>query len=115
MLVLDAFRGHLPEEVEVKLKRKNYSWLIPDGKTSQFQLLDVSVNKPFKDYLRQEYEACLRYENLPLTPSGKTKRASALKLAEWVSDRLEDLAKTVEQSFKKCCITNALYGTEDDI
>jgi hypothetical protein len=57
MLVLDAFRGHLPEELEIKLTRKNCDFvLIPDGMSSQFQLLDVLVNKPFKDNLRKEYE-----------------------------------------------------------
>jgi hypothetical protein len=83
---------------------------------SQLQPLDVSVNKPFKDYLRKEYEAWLLSENLPLTPSGKIKRASASKLAEWVSATWKTIAgKTVELSFKKCCITKALNGTEDDI
>jgi hypothetical protein len=42
--------------------------------------------------------------------------ASVSKLAEWVSGRLEeDLTKTVQQSFRKYCIKNALYGTEDNI
>jgi hypothetical protein len=54
-------------------------------------------------------------KNLPLTPSGKIKRASASKLAEWVSAAWKIAGKTVEQSFKKCCITNTLDGTEDDI
>jgi hypothetical protein len=35
------------------------------------QALDVSVNKPFKDYLREEYEASLLFENLPPTSSAK--------------------------------------------
>lgn len=49
-LVLDAFRGRLPQELEVKLRRKNFDLvLILDGTTGQLQLLDVSVNKPFKD------------------------------------------------------------------
>jgi hypothetical protein len=117
MLVLDAFRGHLSEEMKVKLDRKNCDLVvIPGSMTSQFQQLYVSVNKPFKDYLRKEYEAWLLSENLPLTPSGNIKRASASKLAEWVSTAWKKIAgKTGEQSFKKCCITNALDGTEDYI
>jgi hypothetical protein len=54
----------------------------------------------------------LLYENLPLTPSGKTKRAPTSKLAEWVLIICR-LAR-VEQLFKKCCITNALDNMEDD-
>jgi hypothetical protein len=67
-------------------------------------------------YLRKEFETWLLSENLPLTPSGKIKRSSASKLAEWVSAVWKKIAgRTVEPSFKKCCITNALDGTEDDI
>jgi hypothetical protein len=84
--------------------------------TSQLQPLDVSVNKTCKNYLGKEYEAWLLSENLPLTPSGKIKRASASKLAERVSVAWKKIAgKTVEQQFKKCCITNSLDGTENYI
>jgi hypothetical protein len=58
MLVLDAFRGHLSEELKVTLERKNCDLVvIPGGMNSQLQPLDVSVNKPFKDYLRKECES----------------------------------------------------------
>jgi hypothetical protein len=116
-LVLDAFHGHLPEELKVKLESKNCDLVVtPDGMTSQLKPLDVSVNKPFKDYLRKEYEAWLLSENLPLVPSGKINRASASKLAKWVLATWKKIAgKTVEQSFKKCGITNTLDSTEEDI
>jgi hypothetical protein len=115
MLVLDVFRGHLYEEMKVELERKNCNLVvILGGITSQLQPLDVSVNKPFKDHLRKEYKAWLLSENLPLTPSGKIKRASASKLAEWVSAAWKKIAgKTVQQSIKECCITNELDGTGD--
>jgi hypothetical protein len=54
-------------------------------------------------------------ENLPLTPSGKTERAPALKLAKWVFITCKIAGKPVELSLKKCCITNALDYMEDDI
>jgi hypothetical protein len=54
--------------------------------------------------------------NFPLTLSGKIKRASASEFAEWVSAFWKKIArKAVEHSFKKCCITNAPNGTEDDM
>jgi hypothetical protein len=55
----------------------------------------------------------LVHKNLALTPSGKIKRASASERGEWVMAALKKLArKTLEWSFKKCCIKNALDGTE---
>jgi hypothetical protein len=59
--------------------------VIPDGVTSQIQPFDTSVNKSFKDYLRNEYEVGLISGNLPLTPSGKIKSTSISKFAELVS------------------------------
>jgi hypothetical protein len=60
-----------------------------------------------KYYLRMEYETWLLSENLLLTSSGKTGRASASKFAEWVSAAWKKVAgKTVEQPFKKYCSTN---------
>jgi hypothetical protein len=64
MLVLDAFRGRLPEELKVKLVRKNCDlFVVPGGTTSQLQPLNVSVNKLFKDYLRKDCEAWLLFGN----------------------------------------------------
>jgi hypothetical protein len=54
--------------------------MIPGGMISQLQPPNVSLKKPFKDYLGKEYETWLLSEKLPLTPSGKLKRASASNL-----------------------------------
>jgi hypothetical protein len=90
--------------------------VIPGKVTNQLQLLNILVNKPFEDYLSMACEICLLSENLPLTPFDKIKRASSSKLTEWVSAAWKKIAgKTVEHLFKKCCITDALDGTENDI
>jgi hypothetical protein len=66
--------------------------------------------------LQKESEAWLPSEILPIIPSVKIKRASASELAEWVLAAWKKIAgKILEQSFKKCCITNALDGTKGDI
>jgi hypothetical protein len=42
LLVLDTFRGHLSEELKVKLERKNCDLVvILGGMTSQLQTLDI--------------------------------------------------------------------------
>ena len=47
--------------------------VIPGGMTSQLQVMDVVVNKPFKDNLRRLYNNWLVARNHPLTPTGKIK------------------------------------------
>ena len=36
---------------------------IPAGYTSKLQTMDVGLNKPFKDYLREKYEEWMVAEN----------------------------------------------------
>jgi len=56
MLVLDAFKGHLTDSVKYQLhKMKTELVVILGGMTSVLQPKDVSINKPFKDRLRQQY------------------------------------------------------------
>jgi len=56
MLVLDAFKGHVTDSVKDQVhKMKTELIVIPGGMTSMLQPMDVSINKPFKDRLRQQY------------------------------------------------------------
>lgn len=46
MLILDAFRGHLTDEVKARIKDKTSDLVvIPGGLTSKLQSLDVCINK----------------------------------------------------------------------
>jgi hypothetical protein len=76
MLVLGAFKGHLTEKVKTiasNLLNTNLV-IILGGMTSQLQVLDVVVNKPFKDRLRRLYGEWLLSGNCPLTPAGNIRR-----------------------------------------
>lgn len=116
ILVLDSFRGHLTSEVKKKLaETETHLAVIPGGMTSILQPLDVCLNKPFKDRIRKLYNDWIR-EDQTLTPSGRIKRPSASLIAEWVSAAWYDLPHSmVVRAFKKCSLSNALDGTEDDI
>ena len=75
--------------------------IIPDGMTSQLQPLDVAVNKPFKDYVKQEYEDWLMSDNLPLTATGKIRKAPASVVATWVSSAWKKIDhETIRRSYK---------------
>jgi hypothetical protein len=54
MLVLDAFKGHVTASMKDQLRKmKTELAVILGGMTSVLQPMDVSINKPFKDTLRQ--------------------------------------------------------------
>lgn len=116
MLVLDAFRGHLSDEVKNAIREaKTDLVVIPGGMTSQLQPLDVCINKPFKDRVRREYEEWLAENNKALTPTGRVKRASISQVAQWIANAWEAMPRSiVSRAFLKCCISNNIDGTNDD-
>uniref|UniRef100_A0A3Q1GUX3 Pogo transposable element derived with KRAB domain n=1 Tax=Acanthochromis polyacanthus TaxID=80966 RepID=A0A3Q1GUX3_9TELE len=85
MLVLDAFRGHLTEPVKKQLRSMNSDLvIIPGGMTSQLQVLDVVVNKPFKDSLRKRHTEWLLSADHALTPTGRIQTPAVHLLCEWI-------------------------------
>jgi hypothetical protein len=58
MLVLNAFKGNLTPEIKATVTGSSINTdivVIPEGMTSQLQMLDVVVNKPLKDHLKLLY------------------------------------------------------------
>ena len=117
MLVLFAFKGHLTDSVKNKLRKLNTELLvIPGGMISVLQPIEVSINKPFKDTLRQQYLKWISDPARELTETGKIKSAAPSEVARWVSAAWKAIPESIIiRFFKKCCISNALDGTEDDI
>lgn len=114
MLVLDSFRCHISDRVKEKLAACHTDLVvIPGGMTSQIQPLDVCLNKPMKDRVRAAYNDWLGDQ--ALTPAGRLKRATLEDIARWVLGAWKALPQPmVVRAFKKCGISNALDGTEDD-
>jgi len=51
-----------------------------------------------------------------LTETGKIKRAAPSEVTRWVSAAWKAIPESIiVRSFKKCCISNALDGSEDDV
>lgn len=117
LLVLDQFRAHITGTTKKNFKEvKTHLAVIPGGLTSQLQSLDVSINKPFKVFMREEWNKWMAAGNHDLTPTGRMKRPTITQVCEWVKtswDSVKD--EIVVRSFKKCGISNALDGTEDDM
>lgn len=116
MLVLDAFRGHLTASVKQALRDGRTDLVvIPGGMTSTLQPLDVVLNKPFKDRVRELYNQWMAGDN-PRTPTGRLRRPPLATVCTWVSQAWRSLPdEMVVRAFKKCSISNSLDGTEDDV
>ncbi len=53
---MDSFRGHKSDDVNEQLENIDYyTYIIHGGFTSILQPLYFGINKPFKDYLRNEF------------------------------------------------------------
>jgi len=117
ILVLDAFKGLLTESAKNQLRKmKTELVVIPDGMTSVLQPMNVCINKPFKDRLRQQYLTWITDPARELTETGKIKRTAPSEVARCVSAAWKAIPESIiVRSFKKCCISNALDGSEDDI
>jgi len=117
MLVLDAFKGHLTDSVKNQLRKKKTELVvIPGGMTSVLQPMDVSINKPFKDRLSHQYLTWIADPARELTETGKIKCAASSEVARWVSAAWKAILESIIiRSFKKCCISNALDRSKDDI
>lgn len=113
--MLDAFKGNLTESDKKQIANLNSDLVtIPDGMTSQLQVLDVAVNTPF-DHVKKAYMKWLISEDHVLTPMGKIKKPSVTILCEWIKCAWKEISKEPTQyGFQKCCISN-MDGGEDDI
>ena len=116
LLVWNSFSAHLTDTVKQQPREnKTATAVIPGGLTSLVQPLDVCLNKPFKDRLREKWMTWMMSGEKTFTPGGQLRAASLVTVCQWVKESWQELSKEmVEHSFKKCGISNALDGTEDD-
>ena len=117
LLIWDSFRAHLVDSVKEALRKTNTDIaVIPGGLTSVLQPLDVSLNKPFKDHLRAKWTTWMIEGQKSFTAGGNIKAAPLSTVCSWVDESWKGLSQDmVSRSFKKCSISNAIDGTEDEI
>jgi len=62
------------------------------GYTSKLQVLDVGVNKPFKGYVREQYECFMR--------GGQNQKVTRLEIARWIADAWNQITQeTIKNSW----------------
>ena len=115
--MFDSFEAHVTDTVKASFKRENTELaVILGGLTSLLQLLDVSLNKPFKDGVRKKWMQWMADGIHKFTASGQQRKPSEELICSWVSQVWKDIpAEMITTSFLKCGITNNLDGTQDGL
>lgn len=116
LLLFDHFKAHVTQSVKaIAGDLKTQLAVIPGGLASQLQPLDVSVNKPFKALMKKEWTLWMQSAGNGLTPTGRIKKVSIAQVCDWTLRLWNRVKKeVVVKSFKKCGISNAVNGSDDD-
>ncbi|CAM5118802.1 unnamed protein product [Eretmochelys imbricata] len=116
ILVWDMFRAHKTDEVKnVAKNMKTTLAVIPEGLTSVLQPLDVCLNKPFKDRLCKMWSEWMCSGMAKLTKGRNLMKPEISLVTQWIKDAWVSIPSAIiEKSFRKCCISSALDGSEDD-
>lgn len=92
MLVCDSFRAHQSNPVRRTLQSLNTEGaVIPGGMTGILQPLDVSVNKPFKDHLRNMWQQWMISGEHTLTASGRMCKAELNFNCNWIKKVCDEI------------------------
>ncbi|KFD72355.1 hypothetical protein M514_15628 [Trichuris suis] len=115
LLVWDSFRSHVTQRTKSYLNEcKIETAVIPGGLTSILQPLDVCLNKPFKDHMREEWMEWMSNGQKTYTAGGCMRAPPLEVMCEFVIKAWKKInADTVMKSFRKCCIYKASEGRED--
>ena len=115
LLVWDMFKAHRTTKISNMLNdMKTKTAVIPGGLTSVVQPLDVCLNKPFKDYVRADWNDWIMNGDKTYTKGGNMRAVPLDVLCQFVINAWDKVdLNTVVKSFKKCGISNLLDGTED--
>ena len=102
---------------ELLKKHKTFLVSVPPGCTSRVQVVDVLINKPFKDEVRSLFEDHLD-KNLDQYVDGKINASQwRVLMVKWVGEVWSKVGKmkvSIIPSFKKCGLSVALDGSEND-
>ena len=111
LLSLDTFSAHLTVKVKHAFDRCSTKLLvIPEGCTSVLQPLDLSINKPFKSYIRHMWCDYMVAEADKVQGTSKIKPPQKSDLLEWIKTaqtKIESQGTIVKKSFFVAGITNS--------
>ena len=101
--MMDTHGSHTHDSITKSLESMKMKYkFIPAKTTSYLQPQDVSINGPFKSYMREEWANW--YANGPqeYTPKGYRKKPSCEWLLKVVSNALKKINQEIKRSFEAC-------------
>ncbi len=111
-LLLDSYKCHLMETVVKRIQDLGVEVdHIPGGCTGLVQPVDVGINKPLKNLIREKWEQWMMEVGIV---EAKTKKPSRESLAGWVVESLEALGDGLIQ-FSWRCTNYSFFPTERDL
>ena len=128
LVIMDNFKGQITESFTDLLESHNiHVCLLPPNTTDRLQPMDISVNKPAKDYLKQQFDhwyseqvfAQLQEEEQAVELQPINLGLPALKNlgAKWLvemADYISGNPQMIVNGFIRSGITGALDGEEPD-
>jgi len=117
LLVMDSFEAHKTDAIKnIALDNNTDLAIIPGGLTSIVQPLDVCLNKPFKDRLRAKWNIWMSSGQFTYTKGGNLRKPEYNIICKWILEAWAEIPQEmIVKSFKKCGISNAMDGSEDDL
>jgi transposase-like protein len=95
MLILDEFAAHMTKEVRKRIADcGTHLEFIPGGYTSRLQVMDVGLNKPFKDSIRDQYDMWFL--------SANDTKPQRTEVATWIANSWDQLrVSTIIRTWQK--------------
>ena len=114
---MDSFEDHKTNIIKNIASNANTDLaIIPGGLTSVIQPLNVCLNKLFKDRLCEKWNAWMSSDQFTYTKGGNLKKPDYSIICKWILEAWAEIPKEmIIKSFKKCGISNAMNGLEDDL
>ncbi|KAL7578505.1 hypothetical protein ACA910_011568 [Epithemia clementina (nom. ined.)] len=112
MLLVDHFSGHMTSKVRDEIQQcGTILEFVPPSYTSKLQVMDVSVNKPFKDRVRDQYDmwyVCEQEREGVALPRPDRKSVSC-----WIHEAWQDITVSiVTNGWRQCGFPEFLAGKE---
>lgn len=116
LLILDSARCHLTESLRNLYKESSKIAVVPGGLTRYLQPLDVGINKPFKDKMKEGWEQWMAdTTKASYTKSGHRRRMTYSEVATLVRNSFYSISTdTIVNSFRRALDVDSLLNDEFD-